>query len=459
MDLNVVILAAGKGTRMKSRLPKVLQPLAKKPMLAHVLETSFRLDAHKVIVVYGHGGDAVQAEIERYFPDAPIEWVEQSEQLGTGHAVKQALNHLQTNTRTLILYGDVPLISEATLNRFLNEVQPGECGVITVKLPDPTGYGRIVRDHAGVVREIVEEKDAGKEIRKIDEENTGIMLADSFDLQQWLPTIENTNAQGEYYLTDLVRISNEHEVPVIGCRVKDPIEVEGVNDKRQLAKLERLLQKQLADKLLLQGATLVDPARIDIRGSVDIGQDCFIDINTVFEGKNCLGDNVRIGPNCVIENSVIGSDTIIKANSVLENAVIGEACDIGPYARLRPGTKLGNQAKIGNFVETKNIQMGDGSKANHLTYLGDSEIGEQVNIGAGTITCNYDGANKHKTVIGDNAFIGSNSSLVAPVNIGQGATIGAGSTISKDARDNALTVTRAKQITVDGWQRPQKQPK
>ena len=459
MDLNVVILAAGKGTRMKSRLPKVLQPLAKKPMLAHVLETSFKLDAHKVIVVYGHGGDDVKAEISHYFPDAPIDWVEQSEQLGTGHAVKQALDHLETNTRTMILYGDVPLISEATLNRFLNEVQPGECGVITVKLTEPTGYGRIVRDHAGVVREIVEEKDAGKEIRKIDEVNTGIMLADSIDLQQWLPTIENTNAQGEYYLTDLVRISNEHEVPVIGCRVKNPVEVEGVNDKRQLAKLERLLQAQLAEKLLVAGATLADPKRLDIRGSVTIGQDCFIDINTVFEGDNSLGDNVQIGPNCVIENCVIGSNTVIKANSVLENAVLGEACDIGPYARLRPGTRLGNKAKIGNFVETKNIQMGNGSKANHLSYLGDSEIGDNVNIGAGTITCNYDGANKHKTVIGDGAFIGSNSSLVAPVNIGKGATIGAGSTISKDAQDQALTVTRAKQITIDDWKRPEKQPK
>ena len=459
MDLNVVILAAGKGTRMKSRLPKVLQPLAKKPLLAHVLETSFKINAHKVIVVYGHGGDAVKTEIAAYFPQAPIQWVEQAEQLGTGHAVKQALDLLETNTRTLILYGDVPLISEATLSRFLNEVQPGECGVITVKLDDPTGYGRIVRDHAGVVREIVEEKDAGKEIRKIEEVNTGIMLADSIDLQQWLPTIENKNAQGEYYLTDLVRISNEHDVPVIGCRVKDPIEVEGVNDKRQLAKLERMLQKHLAEKLLVAGATLADPERIDIRGEVSVGQDCFIDVNAVFEGTNSLGDNVQIGPNCLILNSTIGSNSVIKANSILENAVIGEDCDIGPFARLRPGTNLSDQVKIGNFVETKNIQMGVASKANHLTYLGDSTIGKDVNIGAGTITCNYDGANKHQTIIGDNAFIGSNSSLVAPVEIGEGATIGAGSTISKDAKDQALTVTRAKQVTVENWIRPSKKPK
>ncbi|MEE2732155.1 MAG: bifunctional UDP-N-acetylglucosamine diphosphorylase/glucosamine-1-phosphate N-acetyltransferase GlmU [Pseudomonadota bacterium] len=459
MDLNVVILAAGKGTRMKSRLPKVLQPLAKKPLLAHVLSTSIQLNAHKVIVVYGHGGDMVKTEIAKHFPAAPIHWVEQSEQLGTGHAVQQALDLLETNTRTLILYGDVPLISEATLNRFLNEVQPGECGVITVKMDDPTGYGRIVRDHSGVVREIVEEKDAGKEIRKIEEVNTGIMLADSIDLQQWVPTIENKNAQGEYYLTDLVRISNEHEVPVIGCRVKDPIEVEGVNDKRQLAKLERMLQKHLADRLLLAGATLADPERIDIRGEVVVGQDCFIDVNTIFEGTNRLGDNVQIGPNCLIQNSVIGSNSVIKANTVLENVVMGEACDIGPYARLRPGTQLADQVKIGNFVETKNIQMDEGSKANHLTYLGDSVIGKAVNIGAGTITCNYDGANKHQTLIGDQAFIGSNCSLVAPVNIGAGATVGAGSTISKEAKEHALTVTRAKQITVDNWTRPTKEPK
>jgi len=459
MDLNVVILAAGKGTRMKSRLPKVLQPLAKKPLLAHVLETSFKLDARKVIVVYGHGGDQVKQEIGGYFPQAPIAWVEQQEQLGTGHAVQQALDLLETNTRTLILYGDVPLISEATLTRFLNEVQPGECGVITVKLPDPTGYGRIVRDHAGVVREIVEEKDAGKEIRKIDEVNTGIMLADSIDLQQWLPTLENKNVQGEYYLTDLVSISNQHDVPVIGCRVKDPIEVEGVNDKLQLARLERKLQMSLAEKLLKQGATLADPARIDIRGQVSVGQDCYIDVNVVFEGDNVLADNVSIGPNCVIENSRIGANSVIKANSVLENAVVGEHCDIGPFARLRPGTDLSGHNRIGNFVETKNISMGEGSKANHLTYLGDSEIGQQVNIGAGTITCNYDGANKHKTIIGDHAFIGSNSSLVAPVEVGAGATIGAGSTIAKDARADALTVSRAKQVTLENWKRPQKKNK
>ncbi len=456
MDLNVVILAAGKGTRMKSSLPKVLQPLAKKPLLAHVLATSLQLNAHKVIVVYGHGGDQVKAAIGESFPDAPIEWVEQSEQLGTGHAVQQALPHLETNTRTLILYGDVPLTSEDTLSRFLNEVPPSECGVLTVKLDNPTGYGRIVRDHSGTVREIVEEKDAGIEIRKINEVNTGIMLADSIDLQQWLPTVKNANAQGEYYLTDLIKIANDHEVPVVGCRVKNPIEVEGVNDKKQLARVERLFQLQQAETLMQQGATLADPNRIDIRGSVTVGQDCFIDVNAVFEGNVTLGDHVHIGPHCCLVDCVIESNTEIKAYSHIEQAHVGQQCDVGPYARLRPGTEMKTGSKVGNFVETKKVVLGEGAKANHLTYLGDAEVGKDVNIGAGTITCNYDGVNKHKTQIGDNAFIGSNSSLVAPVIIGAGATIGAGSTITKKAEDGALTLTRAKQMTLKQWQRPSK---
>ena len=456
MDLNVVILAAGKGTRMKSRLPKVLQPLAKKPLLAHVLETSFRLNASRVIVVYGHGGDQVRDTITRQFPNQPIHWVEQREQLGTGHAVKQALPELQDGSRTLVLYGDVPLTSEDTLTRFLNQVAPGQLGVLTVRLDNPKGYGRIIRDHSGAVREIVEEKDAGDEIRKIQEVNTGILLADSLDLQAWLPQVGNNNAQGEYYLTDLVKIANEHEAPVIGCQVEDPIEVEGVNDKRQLARLERMYQRQLADQLMVAGVTLIDPERIDIRGSVSVGQDCFIDVNCVFEGTVSLGNNVEIGPNCVIINSSIADNSVVKANSILENATVGTECEVGPYARLRPGTELKQHAKVGNFVETKNIVLGKDSKANHLTYLGDAVIGDKVNVGAGTITCNYDGANKHKTVIGDGAFIGSNSSLVAPVEIGAGATIGAGSTITKSAAENALTVARGKQVTIDGWQRPTK---
>ncbi len=456
MDLNVVILAAGKGTRMKSSLPKVLQPLAKKPLLSHVLETCFALEASRVIVVYGHGGDRVRDHIEGQYPGKPIEWVEQREQLGTGHAVKQAMPALQDGSRTLVLYGDVPLTSTATLNRFLNQVSPGQAGVLTVNLANPKGYGRIIRDHAGAVREIVEEKDAGDAIRKICEVNTGILLADSLDLQCWLPKIDNNNAQGEYYLTDLVKIANDHAVPVMGCLVEDPIEVEGVNDKCQLARLERMYQLHLANQLMIAGATLADPARIDIRGQITVGQDCFIDVNCVFEGNVVLGNGVNIGPNCVISDSSIADNSTIKAHSILEKALVGADCDVGPFARLRPGTELKEQARIGNFVETKNAVLGKNSKANHLTYLGDARIGDDVNIGAGTITCNYDGVNKHQTVIGDGAFIGSNSALVAPVDIGTGATIGAGSTISKSAKANALTVARGKQITLEGWQRPTK---
>lgn len=456
MDLNVVILAAGKGTRMKSRLPKVLQPLAKKPLLSHVLETSLNLNASRVIVVYGHGGELVQETVARQFPDKPVVWVEQREQLGTGHAVKQALPQMQDGSRTLVLYGDVPLISEATLNRFLNAVSPGQAGVLTVKLDNPRGYGRIIRDHSGAVREIVEEKDAGDEIRKIQEVNSGILLVDTLDFQSWLPQIDNNNAQGEYYLTDIVKIANHHAVPVIGCLVENPIEVEGVNDKRQLARLERMFQRQLADELMIAGATLMDPQRIDIRGSVSVGQDCVIDVNCVFEGKVTLGNNVEIGPNCVIVNSSIGDNTVVRANCILENADIASACEIGPFARMRPGTRLLDHAKVGNFVETKNTTLGVGSKASHLSYVGDTVVGEKVNIGAGTITCNYDGVNKHQTIIGDGAFIGSNSSLVAPVEIGAGATIGAGSTITKSAKANALTVARGKQVTLDNWQRPTK---
>ena len=459
MDLNVVILAAGKGTRMKSNLPKVLQPLAKKPLLAHVLETSKNIQAQKIIVVYGYGGDQVKETITAQFPDTPIEWVEQTEQLGTGHAVQQAAHLLETNSRTLILYGDVPLISEATLTRFLNEVQTGECGVVTVKLDNPTGYGRIVRDHAGVVSEIVEEKEAGTEIRKIQEVNTGIFLLDSIDVQEWLPKINNKNSQGEYYLTDIVKIANQHDVPVVGCRVKNPIEIEGVNDKSQLAKLERKYQRSIADDMLQKGATLVDPDRFDVRGTLEIGSDCFIDVNAVFEGNVKLGNNVQIEPNCLLIDCEIGDNTIVRSNCVLESVKTADGCEIGPFARLRPGTNMLSGSSLGNFVETKNITLGKGSKAKHLTYLGDAEIGQKVNIGAGTIVCNYDGANKHKTLIGDGVFVGSNSALVAPINIGEQATVGAGSTVTKEVKANALTITRAKQITIDTWKRPVKKPK
>ncbi|HVL01917.1 MAG TPA: bifunctional UDP-N-acetylglucosamine diphosphorylase/glucosamine-1-phosphate N-acetyltransferase GlmU [Dongiaceae bacterium] len=456
MDLNVVILAAGKGTRMKSSLPKVLQPLAKKPLLSHVLQTSLQLKATRVIVVHGYGGDQVKDMISQQFPDSPIEWVEQKEQLGTGHAVKQALPQLQAGSRTLVLYGDVPLIRAETLNQFLQTVGTGQCGVLTVKLAEPKGYGRIVRDDTGVVRQIVEEKDASPDIRKIDEVSTGILLADTRDLQTWLPKVTNQNAQGEYYLTDLIKIANDHDAAVTASLVENPAEVEGVNDKHQLARLERLYQQLLADELMAAGATLLDPARIDIRGRVRVGQDCSIDVNCVFEGEVELGDNVEISANCVLINCKIGSNTVVHPNCVIEKAVIGEDCEVGPFARMRPGTELKEKAKVGNFVETKNTVLGKGSKASHLTYLGDTVTGEKVNVGAGTITCNYDGANKFKTIIGDGAFIGSNSSLVAPLEIGAGATIGAGSTITKGADPNALTVARAKQVTISGWKRPEK---
>lgn len=456
MKLNVVILAAGKGSRMKSKLPKVLQPLAKKPLLSHVLDTSLALDASKVIIVYGHGGDLVKETIASNYPESPIVWVEQKEQLGTGHAVQQALPELEPGTRTLILYGDVPLVTLESLATFMEETHTDGCGVLTVKLDNPTGYGRIVRDESYHVTCIVEEKDASDAQKQIQEVNTGIMLVNSDLLSKWLPQLKNNNAQGEYYLTDIIKMANDEHINVNATIVSDPMEVEGVNDKIQLANLERQYQHAKANQLMTAGATLVDPTRIDIRGNVEVGQDCYIDINTVFEGNVQLGNNVEVGPNCILIDCVIGDNTVIKPNSIIEDAKIAESCDIGPFARIRPGTELKNKAKVGNFVETKKSVIGEGSKVNHLTYIGDSEIGKDVNVGAGTITCNYDGVNKSKTIIGDNAFIGSNSSLVAPVEIGEGATIGAGSTIAKNAPDGKLTLTRAKQLTLDGWKRPTK---
>lgn len=456
MNLNVVILAAGKGTRMKSLLPKVLQPLAKRPLLVHVLSTTFSLNAHRVIVVYGHGGDQVKTCIEQTFADKPIAWAEQAQQLGTGHAVMQALPALEDDARVLILYGDVPLTSTSTLERLFGLVPADQLGVLTIHMDKPTGYGRILRDANGNVLQIVEEKDATPEQKLVTEVNTGIMVASARKLREWLPALSSNNAQGEYYLTDIVKLANDDGTGVKAVVVTDPIEVEGVNDKRQLARLERMYQQRNAEHLMAMGATVADPARLDVRGSVTVGSDCYIDVNVVFEGHVTLGNHVEIGPNCVIIDSVIGNNSVIKANSILENARLADHCDVGPFARLRPGTELASGAKIGNFVETKNARLGPHSKANHLTYLGDAEIGKDVNVGAGTITCNYDGANKHKTIIGDGAFIGSNSSLVAPIEIGAGATIGAGSTVTRKAEAHALTVTRAKQATVEGWQRPVK---
>lgn len=456
MNLNVVILAAGKGTRMKSVLPKVLQPLAKSPLLVHVLNTTFTLNASRVVVVYGHGGEQVKTCIESVFPERPLAWAEQAQQLGTGHAVMQALPEVDDDARVLVLYGDVPLTSASTLDRLINTVPVERLGLLTIHMDKPTGYGRILRDAAGRVLQIVEEKDASAEQKLVTEVNTGIMVATAKKLREWLPKLSSNNAQGEYYLTDIVKLANDDGTGVEAVVVSDPIEVEGVNDKRQLARLERLFQHRNAEHLMAMGATVADPARLDVRGHVDVGSDCFIDVNVVFEGRVVLGNHVEIGPNCVIIDSVIGNNTVIKANCILENAKLADHCDVGPFARLRPGTELASEAKIGNFVETKNTRLGPHSKANHLTYLGDCDIGKDVNVGAGTITCNYDGANKHKTIIGDGAFIGSNSSLVAPIEIGAGATVGAGSTVTRKAEPNALTITRAKQTTIESWQRPVK---
>ncbi|PCJ38768.1 MAG: UDP-N-acetylglucosamine diphosphorylase/glucosamine-1-phosphate N-acetyltransferase [Moraxellaceae bacterium] len=456
MDLNVVILAAGKGTRMKSKLPKVLQPLAKKPLLSHVLETSEHIDADNITIVYGHGGQEVREVIDGLHPELPLSWIEQTEQLGTGHAVKVALPELKAGTRTLILYGDVPLISEQTLQNFIGSTDEQGCGLLTIRLENPQGYGRIIRDTNDQVTAIVEEKDASESQKQVNEVNTGIMLVNSDLLHRWLPTLSDNNSQGEYYLTDIVKMASAEGISVQATVATNRMEVEGVNDKIQLSKLERLYQQNRAEILMREGAIFADASRFDIRGELTVGADCFIDVNAVFEGKVTLGDNCMIGPNCYIINSSIGDNAVIRANTVIEDSLIGSEADIGPFARIRPGTITEAKVKIGNFVETKKSYINEGSKINHLTYIGDAEIGKGVNVGAGTITCNYDGANKHKTIIGDKAFIGSNTSLVAPINIGEGATIGAGSTVSTNAKANALTVTRAKQLTITSWQRPTK---
>ena len=455
MSLQVIILAAGKGTRMRSALPKVMQPLAGQPLLHHVVVAARELGAERPIVVYGHGGDVVQ----QAFAGQALDWVLQAEQKGTGHAVQVALPVLAGEGRTLILYGDVPLISVATLQRLI-EVVPDDqsLGLLTVHLPDPTGYGRIVREQGRVVR-IVEQKDASADEKLITEANTGILCVPNALLHAWLPQLKNNNAQGEYYLTDLIGMATAHGVPVTAVHPDTIWEVEGVNDKLQLAALERVWQRHQAEQLMRAGVTVLDPARLDIRGQISHGMDVSLDAGVIIEGRVVLGDNVRVGAGCILKDCEIGAGTEIKPYSLIDSAVVGARAVIGPFARLRPGSKLADEVHIGNFVETKATLMGIGSKANHLAYLGDSDIGAGVNIGAGTITCNYDGANKHKTTIGDDAFIGTNNSLVAPVTIGAGATTGAGSTISKDVPDGMLAVGRAVQKTIDGWQRPRKAPK
>jgi bifunctional UDP-N-acetylglucosamine pyrophosphorylase/glucosamine-1-phosphate N-acetyltransferase len=449
--LHVVILAAGEGKRMRSAIPKVLQAIAGKPMLGHVIAAARELSPAGIHVVYGHGGDQVRAA---FAGQKDLHWAEQRQQLGTGHAVQQAMPAIPDDARLLVLYGDVPLITAATLRRLLDA--PRRLAVLAAEPSDPTGYGRIVRDAEGHVAAIVEHKDADEAQRRIHVVNTGVIAAHAGALRRWLDGLRNDNAQGEYYLTDVFAAAADEYAAAQIVVVDDPIETEGANDPWQLAQLERAFQLRQVRALCLQGARVSDPARIDIRGTVTVGRDVEIDANVVFEGDVVLGDGVRIGPFCRIKDARIGAGTAIAAHCDIDGAICEGAAHIGPYARLRPGTVLADGVHVGNFVETKKATLGRGSKANHLTYLGDAVIGAGVNIGAGTITCNYDGVNKSTTTIGDGAFIGSNSALVAPVSIGEGATIGAGSTIGKDAPAGKLTVARARQQTVDGWQRPVK---
>lgn len=452
MSLDIVILAAGQGTRMRSALPKVLHPVAGKAMLGHVIYTARQLNPQKIHVVIGHGAELVR---ERLAAD-DLNFVLQREQLGTGHAVAQALPVLSAE-RVLILYGDVPLIEVETLQRLLLQVSDQQLGLLTVNLNDPTGYGRIVRDQAGCVKAIVEHKDASDEQRAIREGNTGILAVPGKKLGDWLGRLSNSNAQGEYYLTDVIAMAVADGLVVATEQAADEMEVLGANDRIQLSQLERHYQYRAARRLMLQGVTLIDPARFDLRGEVTVGRDVSIDINVILEGQVVIEDGVQIGPNCVIKNSILRTGAIVKANSHLEGADMGEGADCGPFARLRPGSVLGTRAHVGNFVELKNAKLGESAKAGHLSYLGDAEIGARTNIGAGTITCNYDGANKFKTVLGEDVFIGSNSALVAPVTLGDRATTGAGSVITSDVPDNTLAVGRAKQRNIEGWKRPKKQ--
>jgi bifunctional UDP-N-acetylglucosamine pyrophosphorylase/glucosamine-1-phosphate N-acetyltransferase len=449
--MNVVILAAGMGKRMQSALPKVLHPIAGKPLLSHVIDTARELSPARLCVVYGHGGEAVLESVSA--PD--IAFARQEPQLGTGHAVMQAVPHLNEEEPTLVLYGDVPLTSKNTLRQLLDSAGKNKLAILTVELDDPTGYGRIVRQQGNIVR-IVEQKDATEAERAIREINTGILVAPTAQLKRWLAGLSNNNAQGEYYLTDIVACAVADGVPVVSAKPAAVWETLGVNSKVQLAELERVYQRNTADKLLEQGVTLADPARIDVRGSLSCGRDVSIDVNSVFEGRVELEDGVSIGAHCVIRNARIAKGASIKPFCHIEDAVIGADSIIGPYARLRPGTELGEDVHIGNFVEVKNSQIAAHSKANHLAYVGDATVGSRVNIGAGTITCNYDGANKFRTVIEDDAFIGSDTQLVAPVRVGKGATLGAGTTLTRDAPEGKLTISRGKQVTIEGWKRPLK---
>jgi bifunctional UDP-N-acetylglucosamine pyrophosphorylase/glucosamine-1-phosphate N-acetyltransferase len=459
-SLNVVVLAAGQGKRMYSALPKVLHPLAGKALLAHVLDTARTLAPQSICVVYGHGGDAVRKAFgDGQYASADLAWAKQEPQLGTGHALLQALPKLGGSDVTLVLYGDVPLTRADTLKRLIETASDGSLAVLTVELADPSGYGRIVRDTQGKLIGIVEHKDANDVQRSIREVNTGIMALPTRRLASWLGKLENNNAQQEYYLTDVIKLAVAAAVPIKSAQPASEWESAGVNSKVELSQLERIFQREQAARLLEQGVSLADPARIDIRGNLKCGRDVAIDINCVFEGDVTLEDGASVGANCVLKNVRVAAGALLHPFCHLEDAVVGANARIGPYARLRPGTKLGEDVHIGNFVEIKNSEFDSHSKANHLAYIGDATVGKKVNIGAGTITCNYDGANKHRTIIEDEAFIGSDTQLVAPVTVGKGATLGAGTTLTKDAPPGELTISRAKQTTLTGWKRPVKKAK
>lgn len=455
MNLITIILAAGKGTRMCSQLPKVLHSIGDKPLLRHVYDLSAGLKNNTIHVVIGHGAACVRQTLVKL----PVNWIEQTQQLGTGHAVQQVNDKIGDDTTVLILYGDVPLLKAETLQTLLSQVAPKTLALLTVNLANSTGYGRIVRDNSGKVLRIVEEKDATETEKKIVEGNTGILAVQGKALKKWLAQLNNNNVQGEYYLTDIIALAVADGFEIATSSPTNEDEVLGVNDKIQLAHLERVYQFQQAQNLMRQGVTLRDPMRFDLRGNLDVGQDVEIDVNVIFEGENRIGHNVKIGANCSIKNATIEDGVVILPNCVIENAVVGANSRIGPFARLRPETVLATDTHIGNFVEIKKSVIGQGSKINHLSYVGDSLVGKKVNIGAGTITCNYDGVNKFQTIIEDGAFIGSDTQLVAPVTVGKNATIGAGSTITKDAPDEQLTLSRSKQISLAGWQRPVKKEK
>lgn len=451
MGLSIIILAAGQGTRMRSALPKVLQALAQQPLLGHVVDCARELHADDICVVYGFGGEAVRAA----FSSQGLRWALQSKQLGTGHAVMQAMPGTPNGNRVMILFGDVPLLEAATLRRLLASCQDDDAAVLTIDLDEPQGYGRIIREDGRVVGN-VEEKDATDTERKITEINTGVFCCPAEKLNDWLSRLRNDNSQGEYYLTDVIAMAAADGTKVHGVKATNQYEVMGINDKIQLAEAERALQKKRVQALMADGVGFADPARVDIRGSLKCGQDVFIDVNAIFEGEVVLGDNVTIESNNLVRDSSLGAATVVHSNCHIEGARTGNNCEIGPFARLRPGAELADSVKIGNFVEIKKSTIADGSKVSHLSYIGDTEIGKGVNVGAGTITCNYDGVNKHKTIIGDGAFIGSGVELVAPVTVGKGATIGAGATLSKNAPEDMLTVERAKQVTISGWKKPTK---